>query len=303
MFAGCAYRQRTGACCCDNPPIGCVRDAPPRPVGISFPSDVNSYAALRSTYAAPPPARPSPPPREVTPRGPQPLPLRVGRLPPLGWQGTDSLAPGLLCYADGEAAESAAASTGSQAVACVVASAAGLDGCRQRLGRAPDAVVLRCGESWAAQWAALHAAAPPNCLPGLVAPDVAFALDALRRLSASGGPVPSLLTVPLSPTSPQAHRALVGLCRRTGVLLMALHPLGDAALRSHPAVVAVGCKRAGGVDEALLAWCIGKGALPVVDNDDRGAQLAQLLAALLEAGHIMDLDAEDKAALDGLASG
>lgn len=84
---------------------------------------------------------------------------------------------------------------------------------------------------------------------------------------------------------------------------MALHPLGDAALRSHPAVVAVGCKRAGGVDEALLAWCIGKGALPVVDNDDRGAQLAQLLAALLEAGHIMDLDAEDKAALDGLASG
>ena len=307
MFAGCAYRQRTGACTCDNPPIGCVRDAPPRPVGLSFPSDITSYAELRAFSAAQPPARPQPPPRDVTPRGPQPLPLRAGRLPPLGWRVAgpclDSVATaGLLCYADGDAAVTASA--GSQAVCCVVASVADVESCRERQGRAPEAVLLRCrgDTSWEAQWAALHAAAAPS-LPGLAVPDVAFALDALRRLTAAGAPTPALLSVPLCPTSPAAHRALVGLCRRTGVLLLALQPLGDAALRSHPDVMAAGANRAGGVAEALLAWCVAKGALPVVESDgSNAAQLAQLLAKLMEQGHVMDLDAGERAALDGLAS-
>ena len=308
MFAGCAYRQRTGACTCDNPPIGCVRDALPRPVGLSFPSDITSYAELRAFSTAQPPARPQPPPREVTPRGPQPLPLRAGRLPPLGWRVAEHLHSSLtchdlLCYADEEATK--AASTGSQAVCCVVPSVADLSSCRARLGRAPAAVLLRCGSDptlWEAQWADLHAAAAPS-LPGLAVPDAVIALDALRRLMANGSPLPALISVPLSPTSPAAHRALVGLCRRTGVLLLALQPLGDAALRSHPDVVAASADRAGGVHEALLAWCIAKGALPVVECDDGSAdQLAQLLAALMEQGNVMDLDAGERAALDGRAS-
>ena len=87
------------------------------------------------------------------------------------------------------------------------------------------------------------------------------------------------------------------------MLLLALQPLGDAALRSHPDVVAASADRAGGVHEALLAWCIAKGALPVVECDDGSAdQLAQLLAALMEQGNVMDLDAGERAALDGRAS-
>jgi hypothetical protein len=274
-------------------------------VGLSFPSDITSYAELRALSSAPqPPARPQPPPREVTPRGPQPLPLRAGRLPPLGFVADapvhSAATPGLLCYADGDAALAACA--GCQAVACVVSSPADVESCRQRLGRAPEAVLLRVPDAalWEAQWAALEAAAAPS-LPGLAVPDVATALEALHRLTAAGAPLPALLSVPLSPTSPAAHRALVGLCRRKGVLLLALHPLGDAALRSHPAVVASCGNRAGGIAEALLAWCVAKGALPVVEHEDDG-NADQLLAALMEQGHVMDLDAGERAALDGLAS-
>ena len=68
MFAGCAYRQRTGSCSCRNAPIGCVRDAAPS-ARISFPTGINSYAELRAAAASQPQQRqPPPPPREVEAR-------------------------------------------------------------------------------------------------------------------------------------------------------------------------------------------------------------------------------------------
>jgi hypothetical protein len=300
MFAGCAYRQRTGACTCDNPPIGCVRDAPPphRPAGLSFPSDITSYADLRAASSAlQVPARPMPPPREVVPRGPQPLPLSAGHLPALGLlvdtasdTGLSRGVAGVLCYVEVENL----AGTCADQVACVVNSASDLT----KLSRAPTAVLLRCTDAWEAEWTALHAAAAPPMLAGLTVPNVTFAADALRRLTATGAQRPALLAVPLCPTSPASYRALVGLCRRTGIRLLALHPLGDSALRAHPAVVAAGAQRPGGVAEALIAWSVGKGAIPMVHGDD----VQSAVAALIEKGYVTDLESGDRAALDSLAS-
>lgn len=138
-FLGCAYRRRTGACTCDNPPIGCKQDVPPpRPAGgsassqaqpyrLHFPAGVNSYRELRegpstgqrtggaAAVAAPQPARPMP---EVAPAPPRPLPtslpLSGGALPAVGWHcsGDDAAAAAAsgatLLFADGDpAAESA----------------------------------------------------------------------------------------------------------------------------------------------------------------------------------------------------
>jgi len=303
MFAGCAYRQRTGACTCENPPIGCVRDAPPprRPAGLSFPSDITSYADLRAASSVSQlPARPMPPPREVVQRGPQPLPLSAGHLPALGLHvntasdtGLSRGVAGVLCYVeDGNLAETYA----DQELACVVNSASDLT----KLRRAPTAVLLRCvyTMTWEAEWTALQLAISPPLLAGLTLPNVAFAADALRRLAATGAQRPALVAVPLCPTSPASYRALVGLCRRTGVRLVALHPLGDSALRAHPAVVAAGAQRPGGVAEALIAWSVGKGAIPIVHGDD----VQSVVAALMEKGYVMDLESGDRAALDSLAS-
>ena len=311
MFAGCAYRQRTGSCSCRNAPIGCVRDAAPS-ARISFPTGINSYAELRAAAASQPQQRqPPPPPREVEARAAQPLPLRAaGGLPALGWRVSaedtclSSLAPaGVLFYVEGEAAEETVRRAGSEAVvSCVVASAAALESSRARLGRAPAAVLLSVGDAgWEAEWAALHATVlAGGAVPGLAAPDVAAASAALRLLA--GAASPKLLALPMHPGSPQAQRALVGLCRRMGVRLIALQPLGDAALRSHQAVFAAGERRGGGAVEALLAWSVGRGAVAVVGGSEGGEELPRLLAALMEAGQVLELESAERAALDGLAA-
>lgn len=316
MFAGCAYRRRTGACCCPNPPIGCARDTPP---AISFPAGLTSYRALREAQASQPQQQQPapPPPRDIAPRAAQPLPLHakadsagVDALPALGWRVSAedgclaSLASaGLLLYVDGEAAEEAAARAGGGApLLLVVSSAASLQASLARLGRAPTAVLLRCGgEAWEAEWAALQAAASPAAC-GLAAPDVAAASAALRRLVASGGPPPPILALPLHPGLPMGQRALVGLCRRLRVRLLALSPLGDAALRAQPAAAAAGARREGGAAEALLAWCVGRGAAAVAGGEEGcGEELPLLLSALMGAGRVADLEAAERAALDALA--
>jgi len=312
MFAGCAYRRRTGACCCPNPPIGCVRDTPS---AISFPAGITSYRALREAQASQPQQQQPapPPPRDVAPRAAQPLPLRasadsagVAALPALGWRVSAEdgflaslVSAGLLLYVDGEAAEEAAARAGGDApLLLVVSSAASLQASLARLGRTPTVVLLRCGgEAWEAEWAALQAAASPAAC-GLAAPDVAAASAALRRLA----PPPPVLALPLHPGLPMGQRALVGLCRRLRVRLLALSPLGDAALRAQPAAAAAGARREGGAAEALLAWCVGRGAAAVAGGEEGcGEELPRLLAALMGAGRVADLEATERAALDALA--
>jgi hypothetical protein len=259
MFAGCAYRRRTGACTCPNPPIGCVRE----PQGISFPAHLSSYRELRAASASAPPPQPLPlPPRaEPVARPPQPLSLRIGTLPSLAWAPSAgdagrAASSGLLLFVDDE---EAALTLPAALLVYTLPSAAAL----QRLPRKPAAALLRCSDAgWEAEWPAFVAAAGTStsatatsaCLAGLRVDSVAEALSALQLLQTLNVPLPLLLALPLNPASPRQHRQLAGLCRRRGVQLAALDALGDAQLRGHPACEAAGAGRVGGSVEALLAW-------------------------------------------------
>jgi hypothetical protein len=159
-FLGCAYRRRTGACTCDNPPIGCRQDVPPprqpggsassqaQPYRLHFPAGVNSYRELRegpstaqrtggaSVAVAPPqPARPTP---EVAPAPPRPLPttlpLSGGALPAVGWHcsATDAAAAAAsgvkLLFADGDPAVESALGAAAGATLCTTVAALPVDG-------------------------------------------------------------------------------------------------------------------------------------------------------------------------------
>lgn len=61
---GCKYRQRTGACCCDNPPIGCLE-----------PEERRARAATKSPDGAAPPR----PPAAAAPPLPLPAAFAIHR--------------------------------------------------------------------------------------------------------------------------------------------------------------------------------------------------------------------------------
>lgn len=339
MFAGCAYRRRTGACTCDNPPIGCVRDAPaPAPFRLSFPEGVKSYRDLR-TGASPAPSSvaqqrvTAAPPvvREVAPRAPcvlpRTLPLAGGAsvLPALGWRCTAedasaALAAGvplLLCGGCAETERALGDALHARSDGCVqslvcttVADACELPGCEQRLHRAADVVLLRVGVTdcdLTVAWGALCEAVP-GAIRGLQMADVRGAQALLQTLLQGSPPaLPSLLALPLFPSAHRQHRALAGLCRRAGVLLMALDPCGgDGALQlgAEPAVLAAAAGRmpddphAACVD-ALLAWCVGRQVLAAPCAAE-GAALKHV--ALLSSHPAMDLQPHTRAMLDALAS-
>jgi diketogulonate reductase-like aldo/keto reductase len=205
----------------------------------------------------------------------------------------------MLLFVDGAAAEQATlAVTGDEAcLACTFDDDAGFDALRLRLGRAPNAALLRCADGgWEARWPALVAAASAaGATAGLQVAGVAEALAAL----AAASPPPALLALPLHPGSPKAHRLLAGQCRRRGVTLMALSPLGDKELRAHRALAEAGTARIGGAAEVLLAWCVGRGAVALADGQG-GGRLEELLSC---AGRgLVDLDAVTRGALDSMAA-
>ena len=338
-FLGCAYRRRTGACTCDNPPIGCKQDVPAaaqrgaasaaaQPYRIHFPAGVSSYRELRegptgrsaggatTTPAAadPLPARPV---REVAPVPPRPLLTAVGPLPAVGWRcsaadATAAAASGvrLLC-ADGDAAAEVALggadTTGkvlctsvggstADAVAAAVSAAAA----RMRL----DVLLLRWtgdgdtpGLEQAFAAAASCAAAVHVQHLGLQCDSAETAQRCLTRLLAAG-PRPALLALPLHAATPR-QRALVGLCRRSGVRVAATSPCGSAALAATPELAAAAATRAGcapaeAAADALLAWCIGREVVALPS----AADVALSHAARVAAGGVMDLAAAERSAID-----
>ena len=337
-FLGCAYRRRTGACTCDNPPIGCKQDVPApaaqrgapsaaQPYRIHFPAGVNSYRELRegpargaaggaTTIAAadPPPPRPV---REVAPAPPRPLPTAVGPLPAVGWRcsaadAAPAAASGvkLLC-ADGDAAAEAALGGMDTAglVLCTSVDGASADGVAAAVSAAAgrmrlDVLLLRWrgggdapGLEAAFAAAASSAAAVGVQHLGLQCNTAEVAQRCMTRLLAAG-PRPALLALPLHPATPR-QRALVGLCRRSGVRVAAMSPCSSAALAAAPELAAAAVQRAGcapaeaGAD-ALFAWCIGREVIALPSAAD--AALSHV--ARVAAGGVMDLEAAHRSAID-----
>jgi diketogulonate reductase-like aldo/keto reductase len=180
-FLGCAYRRRTGACTCDNPPIGCKQNVPParqpggsassqaQPYRLHFPAGVSSYRELREgpsaaqrtvggtvAVALPQPARPMP---EVAPAPPRPLPTTVplsgGALPAVGWHcsGADAAAATAsgvkLFFADGAHAAESALGAVADATLCTTVVLLPVDGIASAVAaalarmRRIDALLLR----------------------------------------------------------------------------------------------------------------------------------------------------------------
>ena len=341
-FLGCAYRRRTGACTCDNPPIGCKQDvpaaaqggargapsAPAQPYRIHFPAGVSSYRELRegptgrvagggatSPAAADPlPARPV---REVAPAPPRPLPTALGPLPAVGWRcsAADAAAAAasgmkLLC-ADGDAAAEAALGSIDTAglVLCTSVDGMSADGVAAAVNAAAgrmrvDMLLLRWTGDGDAPGLEQAFAAAASCAAaahvqhlGLQCDSAEVAQRCMARLLAAG-PRPALLALPLHPATPR-QRALVGLCRRSGVRVAALSPCGAAALAATPELAAAAATRAGcapaeaGAD-ALLAWCIGREVVALAS----AADATQSHVARVAAGGAMDLEAAHRSAID-----
>jgi len=338
-FLGCAYRRRTGACTCNNPPIGCVRDAPAppsaqqQPYRLHFPAGVSSYRELREgppakrgngggsvgATATAQQARPVP---DVAPAPPRPLPADLplsggGALPALGWRcsGGDAAAAaasGLrLLFADGNAAAESALGT-TAATLCTSVAALPADGIAAALAAASarmrvDVLFLRWdgdgdapGLEDAFSAAAQCAAAAGVRHLGLQCDNAGAAQRCVRRLLAAGGTGPALLALPLHAATP-GQRALVGLCRRSGVRVAALAPCGSAALAAAPELQAAGgtrlaCAPGEAGADALLAWCIGREVLALPSAND--ASLAHIARLAAPSGAAMDLPAAHRGAID-----
>ncbi|KAG1679843.1 hypothetical protein FOA52_012756 [Chlamydomonas sp. UWO 241] len=302
---GCKYRQRTGACCCDNPPIGCMEpDDPRRP-------DRGS-----GQQREPRPEQPPPPPplaTEFAMRG------SMLMMPSVGWRcsspaeaaaAIESGIPFLDARGDPEAEAALARATPRAVLATSVpwpaaaaaavpgggdgsgggAVAAGAEATAARLGRALDRVcvyvsapegvdVAHAAAVWTAvadTLAARVGALGMEC----VSADSAGAL--LRQLQADGARLPSFLLFPTSPSHP--HRATIGLCNRLSVLPIAT---GQCVLQSPPPVG----------ERLLLAWSVARGVPALAGG--AGASERQLAAV---AGWTPEpLSAADRAELNAMA--
>jgi hypothetical protein len=339
MWPGCAYRRRTGSCGCVNAPIGCKRDALPAaaPFKISFPTGATSYRELREGKAASggvaphaPQAQPAPraPLPDVAPRAPCALPreLPVGssKLPALGWRcsaadAAEAAAVGAgalrLLHADGdEAAEAALGAAPRDAMLCTCVPALPVEGvaaavaaAASRLGKL-DVLLLRWdGAADASGLEEAFGAARDSAVAagarfvGLQCGDVASASRCLARLLALSTDRPVLLALPLSPATGKLGRALLGLCRRSGVRVVALAPTGSTALAASPALAAAAasraCAPADAPADALLAWCIGREVIALPAATDFGSSLRHA-AQLAADGGARDLAAATRSALD-----
>lgn len=144
---------------------------------------------------------------------------------------------------------------------------------------------------------------------GLAVPTAAEAVPALQRVLMSGGAHPAVLVTALHPMVPLVQRMLLGLCRRKGVRVMALDPLGGAEAAETvqtAAAAATGSMlnpelEGSAVFQAsaamLLAWSVAREviALPAAAEGTPVAEVVALAAAF------PPLPLEARAALDTLA--
>lgn len=330
MFLGCAYRRRTGACTCNNPPIGCVRDVPASAPGggLSFPKGVTSYRELRLASQAAPqataPPRPPPPDPAPRPAGFLPFELPVGgahRLPTVGWRCTagDAVAAAhagvRLLHADGcaDAETALGALTRAEGVVFSTSVAASpleqlvpaVEAACTRMGHV-DALLLRWtsdGEASGLEDAYAVAAERATQLGvrhvGLQCERCAAAPRCLSRLLAASHR-PALLALALHPASGKYQRALLGACRRAGVRVIALSPT-DATLAATPELAAAAATRSCAPEhaaaDALLAWCVGREVIALPAAADHGIVLEHM-AAFSSSSAVLDISKAERAALD-----
>eukprot|EP00873_Tetraselmis_striata_P036169 jgi/Tetstr1/456433/TSEL_043164.t2 len=294
---GCKYRQRTGACCCDNPPIGCLE-----------PEERRARAATKSPNGAAPPR----PPAAAAPPLPLPAAFALHRreVPALGWRCSAADAAAVvsagvkLLDASGDASVEEALRAAAPAPGVLIATAlpapcdleaVGALGAAQeraaRLGRpcaellmysslpddANEEGVAAAATAWPAIYEALRGVVG---ITGVACTSSRAGAAFLRAVQAQHGAscMPDVLLVPTSPNQPE--RALLGLCRRLSVLPLALAPLApgsqlppDRALawscaRGVPAVACAADAAASGVDLAALMAAAGDGGLAPLSAED-----------------------------------
>lgn len=79
---------------------------------------------------------------------------------------------------------------------------------------------------------------------GLIVPSAALSVPALQNVLLAGGAQPSVLVTVLHPLVPLVQRMLLGLCRRKGVRVFALEPLGGEMAEGVQAATAAATERA-----------------------------------------------------------
>lgn len=82
---------------------------------------------------------------------------------------------------------------------------------------------------------------------GISVPDVTHAVTALQNVLLAGGAQPAVLATTLHPLVPLVQRMLLGLCRRKGVRVFALEPLGGAMADGVQAAAAAATETAAAV--------------------------------------------------------
>lgn len=139
---------------------------------------------------------------------------------------------------------------------------------------------------------------------GLSVPSAALSVPVLQNVLLAGGAQPSVLVTVLHPLVPLVQRMLLGLCRRKGVRVFALEPLGGEMGEGVQAATAAATERAASTlgmkttaddgspavsqeweseaTSVLLGWSIARDviALPGASDGCSVAQLVPLAAAL-----------------------
>ena len=283
----------------------CKKDPPAQ--ALNFPPGVDSYRTLRlqrTTAVLEATQEPRPPP-DVALRPAQTLPSVFHGasglfLPSLGWHcsltdAADAAACGarLLLFADGDPqVESVLGGTAStDAVLCTSAtSAVEAERSAARLGRRPSLLLLRWdGEpdaSLEAAWADVCGAAGDAAV-GLHCPHAEVAQRALGVLLRSARR-PTAVATPISPSC--ARRALMGFCRRSGILVLALSPLAGPA---DGVEEGARCR-----EETLLAWGLGRGCV-VIPSDAEGVLLPAVVTAASRG--LLDISSQHRARIDALS--
>lgn len=141
------------------------------------------------------------------------------------------------------------------------------------------------------------------CAVGLAVSDAVLSVTVLQNVLLAGGAQPSVLVTVLHPLVPLVQRMLLGLCRRKGVRVFALEPLGGEMAEGVQAATAAATERAAtglGMTTAaddepavsqeweseatslLLGWSIARDviALPGKSDGCPAAELVPLSAAL-----------------------
>ena len=289
MFQGCAYRRRTGACTCDNPPIGCVRDAPLQGGGLSFPTGVTSYRALRELQQGRSAVAPVVRQQDMPRRPPQHLRASLGllhaapllSLPSVGWNCTGAAVrscttqlPPLLfvdgCACAADVLSALAERSSPRPVVCAVVASSEEAASLQPLSCGTQLLLLLrvCDTpSLEQDWASCgcHGVAVDDS-----AADPSLPARLLARLLATGRPL-AAMALPMRPGL--AQRAAVGAARRGGVRLLALR--ADAGT--------------GGAARDRVAWAVARDTVAIVAD-----------AAHADVAAGLELDEAAKAALDAL---